>query len=256
MDFSTDPGASPRRALCRTIEGDFETHMTVRADHRPDTVVSLRDWAVVHGLAFTATVLDRGRTPSRPTLTLYGTGSLEEQLRAAEQCAARLAEAGFTVVRTKIEAAPWNEGVPQTDAEAATFPAHCHFEHRLKLRLPIPYDTKRLAAVAERHSAHVSRTARHILPGGVQERYVTQLARGVGRPVARARVDALLDGLIAAGYRPVDLREEFVLHDDNPTVDNGWTEESVQRPEDRQDEAKPDGSRSDGARSDGSQPDK
>ena len=64
---------------------------------------------------------------------------------------------------------------------------------------------------------------------------MTQLARGVGRPAARARVDALLDGLIAAGYRPVDISEEFVLHDDNPTVDNGWTEESVKQSQDRPD---------------------
>ncbi|MFF1957732.1 hypothetical protein ACFVWX_12175 [Streptomyces sp. NPDC058220] len=230
MDFSTEIGASPRRDLGRTIEGDFETHLTVRAD-RADTVASLGDWAAAQGLKLTHIVLDRGRTPSQPMLTLRGTGTLDGQRRAAEQCAERLAEAGFAVVRTKIEAAPWNEGVPQTDAEAATLPAHCHFEHHIKLRLPIPYDAKRLATVAEQHTAHVSRNARRVLSGGVQERFVTQRARGVGRPAARARLDALLDGLDAAGFQPVDIEEEFVLHDDHPAMDIGWIEESVEQPD-------------------------
>lgn len=177
MDFSTDTGASPNDEFGRAIEGDFETHVTVRAD-RPDTIASLGAWAAAHGLKLTHIVLDRGRTPSQPMLTLHGTGSLDEQRRTAEQCVERLARAGFTVVRTKIEAAPWNAGVPQTDAEAATLPAHCHFEHHIKLRLPIPYDTKRLTAVVEGHSAHISRNARRVLSGGVQERFVTQRARG------------------------------------------------------------------------------
>ncbi|MGW2057961.1 hypothetical protein ACWCOZ_29305 [Streptomyces sp. NPDC001840] len=222
MDFSTDTG--------RAIEGEFETHVTVRAD-RPGTVAALAEWAAARGLKLTHIVLDRGRTPSQPMLTLRGSGSLDQQRRAAERCAEELARDGFTVVRTKTEAAPWNSGVPQTDAEAAALPAHCHFEHHIKLRLPIPYDTQRLAAVVERHSAHISRNARRVLSGGVQERFVTQRARGVGRPAARARLDALLDGLITAGFQPVDIEEEFVLHDDNPAVDSGWIEERAAQPE-------------------------
>ncbi|MDX3852061.1 hypothetical protein [Streptomyces sp. AK02-01A] len=229
MDFSTEIGASARRPdLGRTVVGDFKTHFTVRAD-RTDTVTSLGDWAAAHGLRLTHTVLDRGRTPCRPILTLYGRGTLGRQRSDAGQCAERLARAGFAVVRTKIEAAPWNDGVPGTDAEAAAFPAHCHFEHHITLRLRIPYDTQRLAAVAERHLAHVSRNARQALSGGVQERSVTQRARRVGRPAARARLDALLDALVPAGFQPVDVDEEFVLHDDNPALDSGWAEESVER---------------------------
>src|SRR5882757_8694932 len=153
-----------------TVEGDFETHVTVRAD-RPEPAARLAAWADHHGLGLTRVVLDRGRTPSRPVLTLRGSGSLAAQRHAAELWSARLAEAGFPVLRTKIAAAPWNDGVPQSDAEAAALPAHCHFAHHVTLRLPIPYDTKRLAAVAEQHTARVSRTARRVLSGGVQERY-------------------------------------------------------------------------------------
>jgi hypothetical protein len=227
VDFSTEIGTSSRRDPGRPIAGEFETHLTVRA-YRPDAVASLGRWAASHGLVLTPGVLDRGRTPARPTLTLRGTGSLDDQRRAGDRCAEQLAEAGFTVVRTKLEAATWNEGVPRTDAEAAAFPAHCHFVHRVKLRLPIPYDTKRLTRVVEGHTAHLSRNARRVLAGGVQERSVTQRARGVGRPTARARLDALLDSLTESDFRPVDIEEGFVLDDDNPAINGGWVEESAE----------------------------
>ena len=224
MDFSTNTGALPGSDLGRTVEGEFRTHLTVRAD-RPATLVSLGRWAASHGLELTHTVLDRGRTACRPTLTLHGTGTLDQQRATAAEWTVRLAAAGFGVVRTKIQAAPWNVGVPQTDGEAEGLPAHCRFEHHITLRLPIPYDTRRLTAVAQAHAAHVSRTVRRALPGGVQERFVTQRARGLGRPGARVLLNALLDALAVAGFQPVDIAEEFVLHDDNPAVDSGWIEE-------------------------------
>ncbi|AXG80197.1 hypothetical protein [Streptomyces paludis] len=239
MDFRAETGASPRPDLSRTIEGDFETHLTVRTDRRgraeraerahhadrADRAGALADWAAAHGLRLTHVVLDRGRTPSRPTLTLCGSGSLDEQRHATERCVRSLAEAGFTVVRTRLAAAPWNEGVPRNDAEAAALPAYCRFEHRVTLRLPIPYHAGRLTAVVERHTAHLSRDARRVLPGGAQERAVTQRLRGLGRPEARVRLEALLDALTRAGFQPVDVREEFVLYDDNPAADGGWVEE-------------------------------
>ncbi|MFJ1596798.1 hypothetical protein [Streptomyces sp. NPDC088261] len=212
---STDTGAASRPGPAPAVEGDFTTRLTVRAD-RPEPAARLAAWAGAQGLDLTTGVRDRGRTPSRPVLTLRGTGSLDAQRHAAELWSGRLAEAGFPVIRTAIAAAPWNAGVPGTDAEAAVLPAHCHFAHRVTLRLRIPYDTQRLAAVVEGHAARVSRTARRVLSGGVQERYVTQRAFGSGRPSARARLDALLDALAAAGFPAADVEEEFVLLDDNP----------------------------------------
>ncbi|WP_150130452.1 hypothetical protein [Streptomyces sp. 150FB] len=224
MDFGMNTGALPGSDPGRTVEGDFETCLTVRADP-PGTRVPLAAWATAHGLTLTHVVLDRGRTPSRPTLVVRGSGGLDEHRGATAEWSARLAHAGFTVVRAKISAAPWNDGVPATDADAAAFPAHCHFEHRITVRLPIPYDARRLTVVAQRHTAHVSRDARRVLPGGIQERRVRQHAHGVGRPGARALLEELLAALSAAGFQPADVEEQFVVHDDNPALDSGWIEE-------------------------------
>jgi hypothetical protein len=143
---------------------------------------------------------------------------------------------GFGVARVKIEATPWNEDVPRTAAEARALPPGCHFEHHVKLALADDAEVATVRALAERHSAHVSRNARRELGGrggadggGARghERFVTQRCRDVGRPEARRRLDALLDTLSAAGFKAVEVEEEFVVHDDRPALDNGWIDEGA-----------------------------
>ncbi|MEU3221236.1 hypothetical protein [Streptomyces sp. NPDC006971] len=77
-------------------------------------------------------------------------------------------------------------------------------------------------ALCELHAAHVSRNARRPLSGGRHERFVTQRCRLVGRPAARARLDALLVSLADVGFVAAEVEEEFVVHDDNLVMDAGW----------------------------------
>ncbi|GAA3050366.1 hypothetical protein GCM10020000_33950 [Streptomyces olivoverticillatus] len=111
-----------------SFTGAFEAHLTVRAD-----AVRLEAHAAAHGLKFTHIVLERGRTPSQPMLTLHRRGPLPAVREAVEDAARALQDAGFEVVRTKIEAAPWVEGVPDTDEEAAVLGPRYYFEHHIKL---------------------------------------------------------------------------------------------------------------------------
>ncbi|MEU6086720.1 hypothetical protein ABZ865_07900 [Streptomyces sp. NPDC047085] len=202
--------------------GEFEIHLTVQPhDGRGGEDAPARLWAERHGLKYTRILLDRGRTPDQPMLTGRGQGTLAEQMTAAGRWAAGLRDDGFRVTRVKIEAAPWNAGVPRTDAEATALPDHYYFEHHIKLLL----HESQLAAVrtlAESHSAHLSRNARRAAAGGLHERFVTQRCRGVGRPEAGRRLDLLLDALKEAGHAVVEVEREFVVHDDNPAVDAGW----------------------------------
>lgn len=158
-------------------------------------------------------------------LTCRGEGSLTGQLASARQWADRLRDDGFRVERVKIEAAPWNADVPKTDAEAVGLPASCYFEHHLKLVLLGGSHVAAVRALAAPHSAHVSRNARRASAGGGHERFVTQRCRDVGRAEARRRLDALRRALAGAGHMPVEVEEEFVVYDDNPSVDAGWIDD-------------------------------
>ncbi|MDX2646917.1 hypothetical protein PV341_25770 [Streptomyces sp. PA03-1a] len=208
--------------------GDFETHFTVPAP-RPGDEERIRHWAERNGLKYTRIVLDRGATPDQPMLTVRGRGALPAQRAAAARWTGRLRAEGIGVARVKIEAAPWNTGVPRTRGQARALPPGCYFEHHVKLVITDPVRLDEVRAIAGRHAAHVSRNARRDLGDRGHERFVTQRCRDVGRPEARQRLDRLLADLTQAGLTAVEVEEEFVVHDDRPALDDGWIDEAQAR---------------------------
>lgn len=204
--------------------GDFEVHLTVRP---PSDESRLAEWAAARGLRYTRIVLDRGTVPDQPMLTFTVSGMLADSNRAVEAYARALRAAGFSLARTKIEASPFNEEIPQTTEQAVALPAGCYFEHHVKLILVGEADVLRVRALVEPHAAHVSRNARRSAGQGRHERFVTQRAHGVGRSEAGARLEALLADLTAAGFPAIEVEREFVVYDDHPGLDAGWITEST-----------------------------
>lgn len=202
--------------------GEFETHVTVRVAH-PAGIDGLRLWAERHDHAFHHIVLDRGQTPSQPMISRRGRGRLSDELSAAEELCRQLSVEGFAVSRIKIEAAPGNEDVPDSDASAAAH-AGRYFEHHVKLSLDPLADITAIAAMAVKHSAHLSRNARRVRDDGRQERFVTQRCFAVGRSTAREQLKSLLIALETLGHPILSVEEEFVVYDSNPGVDAGWLE--------------------------------
>ena len=198
------------------FSGDFEVHLTGSAQEAD----ALAAFASRRGAKFTHILLNRGDTPSQPMLTVRGSGTLEDLHRLADGWRADLAAKGLRVLRVKIEAAPWNEGVPVSDLDASD---ELYFEHHVKVLLPsddrAAVDRLRWAIVE--NGANVSRNARR-RRGRNEERFVTQRCRGVGRATARTRLDALLAVLRDRGYEVVEVEEEYVVHDDALHVDTGW----------------------------------
>jgi hypothetical protein len=177
------------------LTGQFETHLTIR--------VSSADLAQVGaelGLKFADIALDRGE--------------------AAATWSRELAVRGLEVVRTKIEAAPWSAGIPQTDEDAQGEPIGRYFEHHVKLLLR--EEPAGLAAMVAPHQAHLSRNARRIRVDGLRERFVTQRCHDVGQTTARARLSALRETLDAQRLRVVEVEEEYVVFDSNLSIDAGW----------------------------------
>ncbi|MFJ1933224.1 hypothetical protein ACIOGZ_11250 [Kitasatospora sp. NPDC088160] len=218
------------------LRGDFEVHLTVE----PGAAEALAGWADGHGLKFTHILLARGAAPSQPMLTLRANGSLDEVAAATSRTTGRLVRAGFTVLRTKIEATPWAEGVPVSDEDAVPHGARRYFEHHVKLLLPGPLPTAgltypaRLADLAElavRHGAHLSHNPRRIRDDGRREWFVTQRCRLVGLSTAGRRLEALLRGLAAGGREMVSVEREFVAVDSAEALDEGWISEHEQKHE-------------------------
>lgn len=213
------------------FSGDFETHLTLEAPG-PEGADRAARWAEGVGLKFTHIELDRGDSPSQPMVTFHGKGSLADALAVAERWAGRLADAGFAVVRTKVEAPRDAPGVPTTREAGAALPASLYFETHVKLLLPPGADTAALAAIVAPHRARLSRNARRVRPDGRQERFVTQRCSRVGRGEAQRLESALLRALGLAGVsfergdgpqaRVLSVEREFVVHDTAVSADAGW----------------------------------
>jgi hypothetical protein len=202
------------------FEGEFEAHITVRADDRNGTD-AVRAWADQRGLKFHHIVLARGRNPSQPMVTFRHQGELSQVRLAVDVIAAELLGDGFTVARVKIEAHIGNREVPESDAEAASH-ADRYFEHHVKLVLEPHTDLTNLTEIVIRHSAHLSRNARRVRDDGREERFVTQRCFSAGRITAGKRCEELEEKLNRTGYAIVSVEREYVVLDSAPQVDAGW----------------------------------
>lgn len=209
------------------VRGEFETHVTFRC---PDAEIdALAAWGRARGAGVTHIVLERGRTPSQPMLTLRAITTLSEARDAAAALVRAAHARGFAAVRVKIEAAPWHAGVPGTDAEAAALDRAHYFEHHVKLLLDPGFDAAALAGLVARHAAHLSYNARRRRDDGRHERFVTQRCRAVGNATAAAELDALVRELGRHDHHILTVEREFVVHDDGEALDLGWIDEKGDR---------------------------
>ncbi|TDC80407.1 hypothetical protein [Streptomyces hainanensis] len=187
----------------------LETHITVSCP--PGGIPRLAAWAAARGLGFTHIELARGLARSQPMVNVRGDATVAVRDLVAD---------GFAVVRVKTEAAPWAASVPQRDDDPRE--AGQYFEHHVKLLLPADHERPALERLATPHGAHLSWNARRVRPDGRQERFVTQRCHDAGRDTAERRLTALLDALRAAGHHILEVEREFVLHDSNLALDDGW----------------------------------
>lgn len=207
------------------VSGDFEIHITAHASQAE----KLSAFATERGVKFVHIVLDRGAYVSQPMLTLSGRGSLADQQATVQRWQRELREAGIYPCRSKIEAAPWCVGVPQSDEQAAVEPVGRYFEHHVKLRLSSTAvaDLVALTDLVAPHGARSSRNARRELADGAQERFVNQRCHGVGIATARRRLDELVETLRAAGHEPMAVEQEYVVFDSDLRHDQGWLDSAT-----------------------------
>src|SRR5262249_51767202 len=132
-----EPRASELRALA--CHGTFEAHMTVDAPN-PEQRDVFRSLCDAIGVKCVLIELAAGRSPSQPMTAKYHRGNLTTVLAEVQSHYEKLLEAGFKVVRVKLEAVANNPGVPLTNEEILSNKAFetAYFEFHAKLRLPAP----------------------------------------------------------------------------------------------------------------------
>ncbi len=197
----------------------FEIHLTVDAAQAAACADVLSRFADARGMQLLQIELPRGAVTAQPMLSWRRDGVLADCLAQIDDVERVLAGHGIRVVRTKVEAAPSNAGVPQA---GDVCPAGTYFESHLKLLLGSDADVGVVTELAIAHGAHVSRNARRTRGGGCQERFVTlRITRG-GLPGMKMRLQALQDALTPMVRAVLDTEIEFVVHDSNRALDAGW----------------------------------
>ncbi|KOV73580.1 ankyrin [Streptomyces sp. AS58] len=199
----------------------YESHVTVRCTDA-DEWLRLHRWAAAAGLKLTHIVLVRGRLRDQPMLTLSGSSSYAEQAARARDVVTGLRTDGFDPVRVKTECTPW---APEVPARLGRNDER-YFEHHVKLMLNAGTDLAALGALVVPYGAHLSWNARRVRAGTRHERFVTQRCREVGAHGAGQALERLLTEL--AGFVMLNVEREFVLHDSDLSLDDGWIEDPVE----------------------------
>ena len=201
--------------------GEIETHFTVHLNETK-SIAELQTWGAAHSLKCLHIILEQGSVTSQPMLTKRASSILSDELAAAHRLKELLISQGFPVLRVKIEAAPWNEDVPQSTAEAIEQSPERYFESHIRILCGKEADNSELIEAVTPHSAHLSRNALRRRADDSEERFVTQRSSKVGFAESRSRLNALLRTIRILGYTVIDVEEEYVVYDSNLEIDAGW----------------------------------
>jgi len=202
---------TPERDLIERLRGldcrgTFEAHVTIDAG---DAATRERFRAAC-------------ATLSQPMTATYHRGELAAVAEEVAALSRAVRGAGFDVTRVKLEAVATNDGLPETDEEAAAFPQENYFEFHVKALLPADADVEALRACCARHDGRLSSNALKSDNEGRRERFVTLRVYNAGRRNAFARFDALVSDLLAAGYALGNRLREYTLYDSAARLDAGW----------------------------------
>ena len=208
----------------REFRGQFETHVTVE----PRAISDLMEWARPRGLKCLQSELARGVAPVQPMLTWRGTGSLSDQMSRLREVCAELESDGYCVVRSKVEAHPFNADIP-LDGDPICRDRSRYFEHHVKLLLLHDFDAAPLTQLAMAQQGHLSANVLRQRDDRFQERFVTQRCWNVGRQSAEVALRQLLQSLQAGNFEVIDVEAEYVVYDSNQRLDSGWIIEETSR---------------------------
>jgi hypothetical protein len=196
----------------------FELHITVNQNV---DLTAFKGFCYQAGIK--ALVIDLGaNVPVQPMTCSRIMGSFSQAMQEAQQLRDILTNAGFEVTRVKLEAAPWNTGVPESDVQAQKAPSGNYFEHHTKLKLPKTTNLRLLEMLCESNNAHLSQNAFKVFADGTTERLITQRHYGLGLASASLRFTAFLEVLKSFDFKVEKTVSEYCVFDSNLELDAGW----------------------------------
>ena len=178
----------------------YEAHLTVEAE----TVERRQAFAAVCealGVKCVLIELARGAHRSQPMTSSHHSGALADVQAEVAALQARLVDAGFTVLRVKIE------------SELTDEVAGLYFEFHAKVLAG--EDVEALRALCVANGAHLSNNA---IERGV--RFVTLRVYEASRDEACARFEHLL--AVLGDYEILGTKAEVTIHDSRVELDAGW----------------------------------
>lgn len=185
------------------MRGKFEAHITVAGGDLEPLCEQL-------GVGYVGIELASGAHASQPMTASHHEGAIAEVVDDVNALVARIAAAGFTIMRTKLEAAVSADGVPQGPHDG---PGYYEFH----VKVATAGREAELAEAARRAGARLSRNNRRRTEDG---RFVTMRVYRAGRAEAEARLDRLLAAL--AGFQIADVVREYTVYDSRMSLDAGW----------------------------------
>jgi hypothetical protein len=198
----------------------FEVHVTLTPLHEAErarfaTICSQQRWKAL------MIELDP-QIPSQPMTCSRIVGTADDAMSHALFVQQHLEGCGFTVTRIKIEAAPWNSFVPQTDQEAMHRHHSAYFEFHAKLVLPMTGWESTLRTICMPFQAHISRNSFRIRNDNTMERFVTMRSALHGLDTFQQHASQLTNALGAGGFSTADTVMEYCIYDSNTALDAVW----------------------------------
>lgn len=155
-------------------------------------------------------------------------GTLSDVWAELDRIREGLTEAGFTVIREKVETCPEYPDAPALSKESQEMPIGCYFEAHIPVEMPndswLESRLERLGEIAKQHSAHLSRNA---FKAEEEVAIFMVTLRDHHSPLegfewAKCKLE---DCLYSEGFNtasPFSAIIEFVVHDSNLAHDDKW----------------------------------
>ena len=161
----------------------------------------------------------------------YCQGDLEDAIKECAHDAEVLRQAGFEVLREKVESVLVNAGVPQSSTEARALPDSFYFEFHVLVKRrdddaldQADFATLRAIAadLSPKLGTPIPLSYNALKPG---QRFLNARTYGLGIEESNAKVAVIEDAINAtATLRVSKVIREFICSDDNTALDQGWLE--------------------------------